>query len=158
MFDIHRSLFAVCHDKFDENTPYTHSPYVQSTGTTATTTDNEQENPYRPKSSAPVHYQHANRPSSMMKQPAVQYFDSLATSDLIDPLQTQFMQQTSSTHVSDAQNQLNKFRILCNVKDRKINELEHRCTEYSEKYTSDIRALKHKVELSESKSNVHVDL
>ena len=67
----------------------------------------------------------------------------------MDTMQNQFMYQTSSSNQSDAQNQLNKFRILCNVKDRKITELEHRCSEYSEKYNSDIRALKHKVELSE---------
>lgn len=69
-------------------------------------------------------------------------------------MQTQFMYQTSSTTTtssSDLQNQLNKYRILCNVKDRKITELENRFTEYHEKYNSDIRVLKHKIELSESK-------
>jgi hypothetical protein len=66
-------------------------------------------------------------------------------------MQAQYMYQTSSTNSSDIQNQLNKFRILCNVKDRKISELENRCTEYHEKYNSDIRVLKHKIELTESK-------
>ena len=66
-------------------------------------------------------------------------------------MQTQYMYQTSSTHQSDTQNQLSKFRILCNVKDRKITELEGRCAEFLDKYNSDVRALKHKVELSESR-------
>ena len=65
-------------------------------------------------------------------------------------MQNQFLYQTSSVNLSDAQNQLNKFRILCNVKERKITELENRCSEFSDKYNSDVRALKHKVELSES--------
>ena len=64
-------------------------------------------------------------------------------------MQAQFMYQTSTTNGSDAQNQLNKFRILCNVKDRKITELENRCAEYHEKYNSDIRVFKHKIELTE---------
>jgi beta-galactosidase beta subunit len=68
-------------------------------------------------------------------------------------MQAQFMYQTSAANASDTQNQLNKFRILCNVKDRKISELENRCAEYHEKYNSDIRVLKHKIELSESKEN-----
>ena len=69
-------------------------------------------------------------------------------------MQAQYMYQTSTSNSSDTQNQLNKFRILCNVKDRKITELENRCAEYHEKYNSDIRVLKHKIELSESKINV----
>lgn len=66
-------------------------------------------------------------------------------------MQAQYMYQTSSSSSSDIQNQLNKFRILCNVKERKITELENRCTEYHEKYNSDLRVLKHKIELAESK-------
>lgn len=64
-------------------------------------------------------------------------------------MQNQFMYPNASNNLSESQNQLNKFRILCNAKERKITELEHRCAEYSERYNSDIRALKHKVELSE---------
>jgi len=50
---------------------------------------------------------------------------------------------------------LNKYRILCNVKDRKITELENRCTEYHEKYNQDLRVLKHKIELAESKIKLY---
>ena len=66
-------------------------------------------------------------------------------------MQAQFMYQTSFSNSSDAQNQLNKFRILCNVKERKITELENRFAEYHEKYNSDLRVLKHKIELTESR-------
>lgn len=117
--------------------------------------DRPQENEiqFRSKSATPgvVHYQHGNRTATASASASVQYFDSLATAELMDPLQNQFLYQTSSVNSTDAQNQLNKFRILCNVKERKINELESRCAEYSEKYNSDVRALKHKLELTESK-------
>lgn len=141
---VHLDLFL----QFEDHTQYTHSQYPTFDDHNITA---EQELPFRPKSATHVHYHNANRPLSASASAAVQYFDSLPTVDLIDPMQTQFMYQTSSAGLPDAQNQLNKFRILCNVKERKITELESRCTEYLEKYNSDIRALKHRVELSESK-------
>lgn len=115
----------------------------------------EQDLAFNSKTSALVRYQNPSRPSSKTPTSAsVQYFDALPTIDIIDPMQTQFMYQTSTTtatsNTSDTQNQLNKFRILCNVKDRKISELENRCAEYHEKYNSDIRALKHEIELNKS--------
>ena len=137
--------------QFDDHTQYTHPRYQQFDEHNNT----EQEIGFNSKSSALVRYQKTNRQSNNTASAAVQYFDSLPTIDLIDPMQAQFMYQTSSTNSSDIQNQLNKFRILCNVKERKITELENRCAEYHEKYNSDIRVLKHKIELSESKSKFY---
>jgi len=133
--------------QFDDHTQYTYPRYQQFDEHNNT----EHDVGYSSKNSALVRYQNPNRQSNNTASAGVQYFDSLPTIDLIDPMQAQFMYQTSSTNSSDIQNQLNKFRILCNVKDRKITELENRCTEYHEKYNSDIRVLKHKIELSESK-------
>jgi len=133
--------------QFDDHSQYTHPRYQQFDDHNKT----EQEIPFASKSSALVHYQNPNRQSNHTASTAVQYFDSLPTIDLIDPMQAQFMYQTSTMNPSDTQNQLNKYRILCNVKDRKITELENRCAEYHEKYNSDIRVLKHKIELTESK-------
>ncbi|CAF1465550.1 unnamed protein product, partial [Adineta ricciae] len=101
------------------------------------------------KSSALVHYQNPNRQLNHAAATAVQYFDALPTIDLIDPMQAQFMYQTSALNASDAQNEINKFRILCNAKDRKIAELQNCSAQYHEKYNSELRALKHKIELSD---------
>jgi SLT domain-containing protein len=138
--------------QYDDHTQYTHSHYQQFDEHNNT----EQEIAFRSKNSALVHYQNPNRHSNNTASAAVQYFDSLPTIDIIDPMQAQFMYQTSSTNSSDIQNQLNKFRILCNVKDRKITELENRCAEYVEKYNSDVRVFKHKIELSESKKKLNL--
>lgn len=145
----HRSLFIflISFIQFDDHAQYTHPRYQQFDEHNNT----EQDIGYSSKNSALVRYQNPNRQSNNTASSNVQYFDSLPTIDLIDPMQAQFMYQTTSTNSTDVQNQLNKYRILCNVKDRKITELENRCTEYHEKYNSDIRALKHKIELSESK-------
>ncbi|CAF4587858.1 unnamed protein product, partial [Rotaria sp. Silwood1] len=136
---------------FDDHTQYTYPRYQQFDEHNNT----EQDIQFSTKSSALVHYQNPNRHTNNnnnnnnIASTGVQYFDSLPTIDFIDPMQAQFMYQTSSTSSSDTQNQLNKFRILCNVKERKITELENRLTEYHEKYNSDLRVLKHKIELSE---------
>jgi hypothetical protein len=140
-------IFSSIFIQFDDHTQYTYPRYQQFDEHNNT----EHDVGYSSKNSALVRYQNPNRQSNNTASAGVQYFDSLPTIDLIDPMQAQFMYQTSSTNSSDIQNQLNKFRILCNVKDRKITELENRCTEYHEKYNSDIRVLKHKIELSESK-------
>jgi predicted nucleic acid-binding Zn-ribbon protein len=70
---------------------------------------------------------------------------------MIDPMQVQFMYQTSSSNINDTQNQLSKLRILCSAKDRRISQLENLCEEYNAKYESEIGAFKHKIELTESK-------
>ena len=54
-------------------------------------------------------------------------------------------------YLNETHNQLNKLRILCSVKDRKIAQLQSLCEEFREKYENDTRALKHQIELSESK-------
>ncbi|CAF1662881.1 unnamed protein product [Rotaria magnacalcarata] len=140
--------------RFDDHNQYTYPRYQQFDEHNNT----EQEIQFSSKNSALVHYHNPNRQTNINNNnnnnnnsvsTGIQYFDSLPTIDLIDPMQAQFMYQTSSSNSSDLQNQLNKFRILCNVKERKITELENRCTEYHEKYTSDLRVLKHKIELSE---------
>ena len=130
--------------QFDDHAQYTQPRYPSFDYHNKT----EQEIPYPSKSSALVHYQNPNRQLNHTTSTAVQYFDSLPT---IDPMQAQFMYQTSALNSSDAQNQINKYRILCNAKERKITELENRCAQYHEKYNSDLRVLKHKNELSESK-------
>ncbi|CAF4004224.1 unnamed protein product, partial [Rotaria sp. Silwood2] len=68
---------------------------------------------------------------------------------IIDPMQVQYLHKKSSTNLNETQNQLNKLRILCNAKDRKVSQLENLCEEYREKYENDVRKLKHKLELSE---------
>lgn len=133
--------------QFDDHNQYTQQRYLQFDDHNKT----EQEIQFNSKNSALVHYQNPNRQLNHATSAAVQYFDSLPTIDIIDPMQAQYMYQTSTMNSSDTQNQLNKYRILCNVKDRKITELESRCGEYHEKYNSDLRVLKHKIELSESK-------
>ena len=66
-------------------------------------------------------------------------------------MQAQFLYQASSSNINDAQNQLSKLRIVCSAKDRKIFQLENLCEEYNAKYESEVNALKHKIELTESK-------
>ena len=135
--------------QFDDHTQYTQPRYQQSFDDHNKT---EQSIPFlSSKSSALVHYQNPNRQLNHAASAAVQYFDALPTIDLIDPMQAQFMYQTSALNASDAQNQINKYRILCNAKDRKITELENRCAQYQEKYNSELRVLKHKIELSDRK-------
>jgi hypothetical protein len=142
----HVYLLFISFIQFDDHTQYTHPRYQQFDEHNNT----DQDIGY--KNAALVRYQNPHHPiNNTATSAAVQYFDSLPTINLIDPMQAQFMYQTSSTNSSDLQNQLDKFRILFNVKDRKITELENRCTEYHEKYNSDIRVLKHKIELTESK-------
>ncbi|CAF1253495.1 unnamed protein product [Adineta steineri] len=132
--------------RFDDHTQYTQARYQQFNDHNKT----EQEIPFTSKSSALVHYQNPNRQlNHTASTTAVQYFDSLPTIDLSDPMQTQYMYQTSTMNSSDAQNQINKYRILCNAKDRRITELENLSTQLNEKYKSEIRVLKHKNELSE---------
>jgi predicted nucleic acid-binding Zn-ribbon protein len=41
---------------------------------------------------------------------------------------------------------LNKFRILCNAKDRKVFQLQNLCEEYQVKYERDMQTLQHKVD------------
>ena len=85
----------------------------------------------------------------------LQLLQYIPTIDIIDPMQGQYFYQTSSTNLNDTQNQLNKFRILCNAKDKKVNQLENLYEEFREKYESDTRTLKHKLELNESnKENI----
>ncbi|CAM4901377.1 unnamed protein product [Rotaria socialis] len=71
------------------------------------------------------------------------------SSSVFDPLNPQYFYQTSSVNLLDVQNQLNKLRILCSVKDRKASQLENLCEEYREKYESELRTFKHQLLLSE---------
>jgi hypothetical protein len=66
-------------------------------------------------------------------------------------MQAQYLYQTSITNLNETQNQLNKLRILCSVKDRKASQLQNLCEEFREKYQSDTRTLQHQLELSERK-------
>ncbi|UJR09139.1 hypothetical protein I4U23_013386 [Adineta vaga] len=134
--------------RFDDHSHYTQSRYQPFDDHNKTEQDIQFSSS---KSSALVHYQNPNRQMNhaAAAAAAVQYFDALPTIDMIDPMQAQYMYQTSAFNASDAQNQIQKFRILCNAKDRKITELENRCAQYHEKYNSELRALKHKIELSD---------
>ncbi|CAF5072364.1 unnamed protein product, partial [Rotaria magnacalcarata] len=71
------------------------------------------------------------------------------SSSVFDSLNPQYFYQTSSVNLLDMQNQLNKLRILCNAKDRKVSQLENLCEEYREKYESELRTFKHQLLLSE---------
>jgi hypothetical protein len=66
-------------------------------------------------------------------------------------MQAQYLYQTSTSNLNETQNQLNKLRILCSVKDRKASQLESLCEEFRQKYQTDTRALQHQLELSERK-------
>jgi len=66
-------------------------------------------------------------------------------------MQAQYLYQTSITNLNETQNQLNKLRILCSVKDRKASQLQNLCEEFREKYQSDTGTLQHQLELSERK-------
>ena len=138
--------------QFDDHTQYTQRRFQSFDDHNKT----EQDIAFSSDNSALVHYQNPHRQlNHTAASAAVQYFDSLPTIDLIDPMQAQFMYQTSPLNSSDAQNQISKYRILCNAKDKKITELENRCAQYHENYTSELRALKHKIELTDSKEDRH---
>jgi len=67
----------------------------------------------------------------------------------IDPMQAQYLYNTSSIDPNETQNQINKLRILCSAKERQVSQFRNLFQEYREKYESDTRILKHKLQLSE---------
>ncbi|CAF5228193.1 unnamed protein product, partial [Rotaria magnacalcarata] len=91
--------------RFDDHTQYTYPRYQQFDEHNNT----EQEIQFSSKNSALVHYQNPNRQTNINNNnnnnnnnnsvsTGIQYFDSLPTIDLIDPMQAQFMYQTSSSN------------------------------------------------------------
>ncbi|UJR37060.1 hypothetical protein I4U23_029765 [Adineta vaga] len=67
-----------------------------------------------------------------------------------EQVQIQYLYHTSPTKfLHNADNQSNKLRLLCTVKDQKVNQLEVLCEEYRKKYENETRTLKYQLSLSE---------
>lgn len=109
-------------------------------------TKNEEDLSFNPQNHL-VSYQ-SNPRLSANSPPTVLHY--VSTPDINDPQQVQYLYQTSPTNLTETQSQLNRLRILCDVKDRKASQLQNLCEEYREKYENDTQAFQHKLESIES--------
>lgn len=111
---------------------------ISRTDLHAVSSNDDQSNPFANQTHI-VHYQNSS-PNSSPPAPNFPYLPSI---DIADPMQAQYLNETH--------NQMNQLRILCSVKERKIAQLQSLCEEFREKHQNDTRALKHQLELSESR-------
>ncbi|CAF1243822.1 unnamed protein product [Adineta ricciae] len=67
-----------------------------------------------------------------------------------EQVQVQYIYHASPSKVwNETENQSNKFRLLCTVKDQKVHQLQILCDEYRKKYEDEARTLKYQLELSQ---------
>ncbi|CAF0850375.1 unnamed protein product [Adineta ricciae] len=69
---------------------------------------------------------------------------------LEEQVQVQYIYHASPSKVwNETENQSNKFRLLCTVKDQKVHQLQILCDEYRKKYEDEARTLKYQLELTQ---------